>query len=231
MSVTGFVKRFKNPIEKTVSAPYGNAQWVGKPMNLESATGKGIEVNLRKSLKFIAPGTFLQHLYVNANAMYMKMEVNYEQRNNKRDSVRQRPLQDLVPWSVNAGIAYNGKVFGAAVNYSTQGRKLVQSATSEMADEYEAGRDILDLQFSAKVLKSRMEIKLNASDLLAQPVIRYRNQGFKSTSGDVRPGFDWDTNDKGTPYLDDMDYNKGKDWLLKRTKKGSNFTLSVSYTF
>ena len=155
--MTGFVKRFKNPIEKTVSAPYGNAQWVGKPMNLESATGKGIEVNLRKSLKFIAPGTFLQHLYVNANAMYMKMEVNYEQRNNKRDSVRQRPLQDLVPWSVNAGIAYNGKVFGAAVNYSTQGRKLVQSATSEMADEYGFSGRYMEAQIMADMARCYLE--------------------------------------------------------------------------
>ena len=231
ISVTGFIKKFKHPIEKMVSAPYGNADWVGKPINLDEATGKGIEVNVRKSLNFIAPETFLKNIYVSANAMYMKMDVKYEQRNNKRDSVRNRPLQDLVPWSVNAGITYNGKIFGAALNYSTTGRKLVQSATSEAADEYEAGRDILDLQLSAKVLKSRMEIKFNASDLLAQPVIRYRNQGFKRAMTTNRPGYDWDVNDMGTPYLDDMDYNKGKDWLLKRTKKGSNFTLSVSYTF
>ena len=233
-SLTGFIKKFKHPIEKMVHAPYGNSNWVGFPMNLDEATGKGLEVNLRKSLGFLAPASFLKDIYVNANAMYMDMEVRYEQRNNFVDSVRQRPLQDLVPWSVNAGIAYNGEIFGAAVNYSTQGRKLVQSATSEADDEYEAGRDILDLQLSAKLLKSRMEIKLNASDLLAQPVIRYRNQGFKrpgnvTTGG--RPGYDWDIDDIGTPYLDDMDYNKGKDWLLKRTKKGTNVTISVSYRF
>ena len=137
---------------------------------------------------------------------------------------RNRPLQGLAPYTVNAGLAYQGSIFGAAVNYGRNGRKLLFAGLYEKYDQYEASRDVLDLQISARLLKSRMEIKFNASDLLNQDIIVYQNCSPSKTDRDP-------ANDKA--YVDltsDMNYNSG-DWVLSRIKKGVNLSLSVSYKF
>ena len=226
VSVSAFYKKFKNPIETYVWENANNLY--ARPINLESATGKGLEVNLRKSLAFVAPATFLKNVYVSLNAMYMKMEVKYKQAAGyKQDSIRKRPLQDLVPYSVNAALTWQGDVFGAALHYGTTGRKLLKTSTIEAEDEYEASRHILDAQISARLLKGRMEIKANASDLLAHPIIQYQNRGFKNSMND------WTSpeQDFHEQYTDDMDYNKGKDWLSRKFRKGTSFSFSVSYKF
>ena len=129
---------------------------------------------------------------------------------------RSRPLQGLSPYTVNAGLTYQGKILGAALNYGRNGRKLLFAGDYEKYDQYEASRDVLDLQ-------EKLEVKFNASDLLNQDVIVYRNCGYE-------PGVD-QNNDKGYADLtSNMNYNSG-DWVLSRIKKGINLSLSVGYKF
>lgn len=225
VSLSFFYKKFKHPVENLVSTPTGN-EYYGRPINLKEATGKGLELNFRKSLAFIARGTFLKNMYLSANGMYMKMNVNYDQKGNRRDSVRHRPLVDLVPWSVNGSLTWQGNIFGAAVNYGVTGRKLLQSAPSEEEDEYVAPRHLLDLQVSARLLKNRMEIKANASDILNQPEVHYMNSGFKGHGEVPRSQYDW-----RIARTDDMGYNRGKDFTMRRIKKGVTFSFSVGYKF
>lgn len=227
ISITGFLKEFRDPIELFISIQADAL--VGRPINLKSATGKGVELNFRKSLGFIHPGiSWLKNIYISGNAMYMKMNVQYQQEKGfGKDSVRDRPLQDLVPYSINAGLSWEGTRFSAAVNYGTTGRKLTRSAVKEFEDEYEAPRHIIDLQLAARFLKNRLQVKGNVSDLLAQPIITYRNMGFKS------PIYGWlpAEQDYSKPYTDDMNYNKGKDWVNRKFKRGSTWSISVSYNF
>ena len=84
-----------------------------------------------------------------------------------------------------------------------------------MNDEYEAPRHILDLQLSARLLKGHMEIKANASDLLNQAYVVYRNSSVGSKED----------------LTDDMGYNKGKDWVIKQYKRGTTYSFSVNYKF
>lgn len=227
ISITGFIKQFTDPIELNVSMRAGRL--VARPMNLKSATGKGLELNFRKSLGFIHAGTsWLKNIYFSGNAMYMKMNVEYQQEEGYgKDSVRNRPLQDLVPYSINAALSWEGSRFGASANYGTTGRKLTRSSITEFEDEYLAPRHVVDLQFSARLLKNRMQIKVNVSDLLAQPFIIYRNMGYK------HPIKGWlnDEQDYFKPYTDDMNYNKGKDWVNRKYKRGSTYSMSISYNF
>lgn len=227
ISITGFVKKFTDPIELNVSMRAGRL--VARPMNLKSATGKGLELNLRKSLGFInAAPKWFKNIYVSGNAMYMNMNVEYQQEEGYgKDSVRNRPLQDLVPYSINAALSYEGGRFGASVNYGTTGRKLTRSSITEFEDEYLAPRHVVDLQLSARFLKNRMLVKANVSDLLAQPFIIYRNMGFKHPI----KGWLTDEQDYFKPYTDDMNYNKGKDWVNRKFKRGSSYSLSISYNF
>lgn len=225
ISISGFYKRFKHPVELITWSP--SQQDIDLyNYNLESSTVKGIEFNLRKSLEFIAPATFLKDMYVNANATFIKGDVEYNLDDllgaELGSNTRKRPLQGLAPYTVNAGLTYQGKVLGAALNYSRSGRKLVMAGSYEKYDQYEAPRDVLDLQLSARFLNERLEVKFNASDLLNQDIIVYRNCGYEIG----------DTGNDGAyvDLTDDMGYNPG-DWLMSRIKKGINLSLTIGYKF
>ena len=143
--------------------------------------------------------------------------------NNSQMQDRNRPLQGLAPYTINAGLNYQGKIVGASLNYGRSGRRLVFAGNYDKYDEYEAPRDVLDLQLSARFLKERLEVKFNAGDLLNQDVIVYRNCGYEPG---VDPG-----NDRGYADLtSDMNYNSG-DWVRSRIKKGINLSLSIGYKF
>lgn len=234
VSVSAFYKKFNLPVENvTYKTSDGNYKLY--PFNLDESTVKGIELNVRKSLGFLAPGSFLKDIYLSGNATLLKGDVKYDmgqlltsvfggEKDKNGTGDRNRPLQGLAPYTVNAGLAYQGSIFGAAVNYGRNGRKLLFAGLYEKYDQYEASRDVLDLQISARLLKSRMEIKFNASDLLNQDIIVYQNCSPSKTDRDP-------ANDKA--YVDltsDMNYNSG-DWVLSRIKKGVNLSLSVSYKF
>ena len=225
ISLSGFIKKFKDPVEMITQMESSMQKFNIYSINLDEATVKGIELNVRKSLGFIAPGSFLQDVYLSGNATLIKGDVNYTALRNE-ENIRRRPLMGLAPYTVNAGLSYQGNIFGASLNYGRNGRKLVMSGDYEKYDQYEAPRDILDLQISTRLLKERMEIKFNASDLLQQDVVVYRNCSWNIN-------YDNNTEPDGA-YTDltalGMNYDKG-DWVLNRTKKGVSLSLSVSYKF
>jgi hypothetical protein len=101
---------------------------------------KGLEFNLRKSFAFIVPASFLKDIYLNANVTFLKGDVTYDLQRlinlasgldpevaANMAASRNRPLQGMAPYMVNAGLSYSGRLLGAAVNYATTGRKLVQA--------------------------------------------------------------------------------------------------------
>ena len=189
-----------------------------------------MELNLRKSFGFISPGNFLKDLYLTANATILKGDVKYNTQELIYEAIgieppegavfaedRNRPLQGLVPYAVNAGLDYSGKIWGLAINYGSTGRKLVLAGKEEKDDEYEAPRNVLDLQLSVKPLKN-LEIKANASDILNEAFVVYRN-----TSNEWGKTYEGQT--------DDMSYNKGKDLVMGQYKKGVTYSFSVNYRF
>ncbi|WP_170164500.1 TonB-dependent receptor [Sinomicrobium pectinilyticum] len=230
ISVSAFYKKFTNPIELVTHPTSDQQNFYMYSVNLDEATVKGLEFNLRKSFGFIAPGTLLEALYLSGNASLIEGDVTYNLGNllelpegSRPD--RDRPLQGLSPYMVNAGLGYEGQVFGIAVNYGREGRKLVTSGDYEKHDQYLDPRDILDLQLSARFLQQKMEVKFNISDLFNQDFIIYRNSDYDPTNDQsVDPGTYHDRTGLG------MDYNKG-DWVMSRVKKGTNLSLSVSYKF
>ena len=230
VSVSAFYKKFKDPIEM-VTRQTMDLVYVLHPFNIDDASVKGIELNVRKSLGFLAPGSFLKDIYLSGNATFLKGDVTYnlerlmyaENPNIEiKTQDRNRPLQGLAPYTVNAGLNYQGKIVGASLNYGRNGRRLVFAGDYDKYDEYEAPRDVLDLQLSARFLKERLEVKFNAGDLLNQDIIVYRNCGY---------GIGDTGNDKAyTDLTSDMNYNSG-DWVRSRIKKGVNLSLSIGYKF
>ena len=241
VSLSAFYKKFKDPVE-LINMPHVNNDggYDAYMFNLRGATAKGVELNVRKSFGFIAPGTFLKDLYFSGNATLLKGDVDYSiwqlvdemlgthyNDGAYENSKRNRPLQGLSPYTVNAGLSYQGKVFGANVNYSTSGRKLLNAGSYEKYDEYEAPRHIIDLQLSARFLQGALEVKANAGDLLGSVYRVYRNCGR-----DIKKGEDNTEPDKA--YTDrtslGMDYDEG-DWIISQYKRGTTYSFSVSYKF
>jgi len=225
ISLSAFYKKFKDPVELLTLDNGGAGNYTSFGYNLDKATVKGLELNLRKSFGFLAPGSILKDLYLTANATFLKGDVKFNvtkliqiARGMDPEAVsgvdRKRPLQGLAPYVLNAGLAYQGKTLGMAVNYGTNGRKVIMAAPLEYMDEYEAPRSVLDFQISARFLKQKLEVKANASDLLNQATIIYCN-----------------SNGHGEDYTDDMGYNKGKDLIRSKVKKGAGYSFSVSYSF
>ncbi len=229
ISLSVFYKKFKKPVETLGVMQQDGYNYNFKMVNLDQSESQGLELNLRKNFSFLGGGDFFKNLYLTANAMVMKANVQYnyidltaaiEQDDIDPDFNRDRPLQGLAPYTVNAGLNYQGKYWGFATNYGRTGRKLVISGAAANLDEYENPRDVIDLQLRINLLEGKMGIKANAGDILNQSYIIYRN-GI------------WNKPDTGYEYvemLDDMDYNEG-DYIIQKYKKGINFSLSVSYSF
>ncbi|MBD8387770.1 TonB-dependent receptor domain-containing protein [Dysgonomonas sp. BGC7] len=237
LSVSYFHKKFIKPVEMVMRMLSDMQNFEMYNMNLDNSTAKGMEFNWRKGLGFISPS--LRDLYFTGNYTWMKANVKYNQekllnpniKDSDPDFDRDRPLQGLSPYTLNLGLAYEGNIIGAAINYNRNGRKLVYAGEETKYDQYENSRDVLDLQFSTRLMKDqRLELKFNISDIFNQDIIVYRNTRIVEYTAE-NP--DPETGKSGTVYMDlagDMNYNKG-DYVMSRIKKGINLSLSASYKF
>lgn len=238
LSVSYFQKKFIKPVEMITRVLSDGQNFEMYNMNLDNSTANGFELNWRKGFGFVTPA--LQDLYFTGNYTWMKADVKYNQEkllnpnveDSNPDFNRERPLQGLSPYTLNLGIAYEGGMIGAAVNYNRNGRKLVYAGEESKYDQYENSRDVLDLQLSVRLMKDRrLELKFNISDIFNQYIIVYQNtRTVEYTAENPNPETGGTS---GTFYLDltdDMDYNDG-DWVMSRINKGINLSISASYKF
>ncbi|SEG13702.1 TonB-dependent receptor [Sphingobacterium lactis] len=230
ISVSGFYKKMKDPIE-LVFAQDGYYRF----QNQYAAKNYGVEIEIRKSLGFIADKPWLHNLTLFGNGTILKSMVeaqtqplpgdNFEQ---KREPNLDRPLYGQAPWIVNAGMAYQDAIFGVTATYNRSGPRSNTINLAPMLIEYENGRNMLDIQLSARVWKRKAEIKFNARNLLDEYSIFYRNtdayESIKSESGQ-HIGWKLKAN-HSTAY----EPEKG-DRAIYRAKTGKNMTLSFTYNF
>lgn len=249
ISISGFYKRFDNPVE--VVASNGGGQLNFFYFNLENSTNRGIEVDLRKSMGFVVPrAAWLKKIFISGNGSWMKANVEYspdallkaaadagaapsQMPRGKRD----RPLQGLSPYVINGGLGYFGDIFGLNLVYNRFGKRILNAGFNPWQDQYENARDVIDLQVSASLLKKKMQIKFNISDLLQQDYVVYQNVTataptetgggqfvFGSTEDQVSSA-NSNHDPKGTSYNEDLDFVYHK-WF-----KGRNLSLNITYSF
>ncbi len=240
ISVSGFYKKFTNPIELQLDLTSGKPNYVY--VNLASAKDLGLEADFRKSLEFINPDVaFYRNISLSGSLTLIKASVELQSTqdtagvNYKRD----RPLYGQSPYIINGGLNYTGKQFGLNVLYNRFGKRIVYAATVVSMDEYEKPRDVVDLQFNYKFLKQqRAEVKLNISDLLNQALINYQNSYpaghpiYKlgdPSSQDV-PGVSYKLAD-GQADPKGTNYNAGYDVVTRKRRSGTTFSLSFNYRF
>ncbi len=203
-SVSGFFKHFKNPIEQIVSS--GSVKNISFA-NANSATSYGMELEFRKRLGFLFDDSkVFDNLIAYANTSIIFSTVNL---NSLTSEVTSRALQGQSPYIINGGVQYSSSDndFSANLLYNRIGQRISEVGYQGYPDIYEKGRNVLDIQFSKKVLSKKAELRLNLSDLLNEKIIFYQNR------------------DKSKLY--DAD----KDRLMNSARMGYGASLSFTYNF
>ncbi len=206
ISVSAFYKKFTNAIESSIDDR--NSTKTFSYFNSAKANVYGAELEVRKTLDFITPTDFLKKTTAYANLSLVKSIVE----NIETGAVqleKNRPLVGQAPYVINAGLQHSfmdDKINFNAV-YNRVGRRLFFAAGGLFGGVWDAPRDLLDLQLSLKVLKTKGEVKLNVNDLLNQSTTLY---------------YDIDQNKK---------YSRTADQTFGSYKPGSTYSLTFSYTF
>lgn len=236
ISISGFYKRFDKPVELYKDAVLDKYYFA----NSKSAYNLGMEVEIRKSLGFIADKQWLHNLTIFGNATIMKSEVTTEVEETI-DGVAtmveypvKRPLFGQSPYIVNAGIGYDSKYVGLNAVFNRSGYRAYTIQYFPHGVEYELGRNVIDLQLSTRILKQKAEIRLNISNLLDNAAIFYVNaEGYEGP---------W-VDDNGDGVLEFIGYYRKKagttdnykksdgDRIRHRVKYGRTANISFTYNF
>ena len=229
-----FYKKFLNPIELQLT-PNDAYQY----QNAKSGENKGVELEFRTLLSTIA-GTedvkFLDDLTIFSNLAIIRSKVdvsNLVQSTTYEDI----PLQGQSPFVFNAGVQYLNEKLGfsysANINkvgdrITVQGSQIQNAATSAL---WEKGRNFIDMQFAKSFLDKKLELKLNIQNILAQDLIFYENNDIPNAPNRVA-GFNSLVNDIFTGSKQNRNgYDSATDDVVRQTKFGRTFSLTVSYNF
>lgn len=226
VSVSGFYKTFDKPIELVADQdPTGSGkitQYLFQ--NQKSAVNYGIEVDFRKSLGFIADKQWLRNITLFGNGTFIKSKVNTVTKQGDGtilENKTNRALYGQSPYTVNAGVNYNTANYGLALSYNRSGRRTYTVHFNPVLTEFENGRDLIDLQLYGRVMKQKMEIKLNVGNLLNSASLYYINSnGYLQN-----PDFTY------TPSNGKDKYEKEFDAVRYRIKYGITPNLSITYKF
>ena len=174
ITVGGFYKTFKNPIEATW-VPASGGEWDLHYLNAISATSIGAEIDVRFGFqRWAGNHNFLsvfRDFSVVLNAAYVRSRV-------KTDPEylfvldHNRPMYGQSPYIFNAGLYYQGAKNGLAVSllYNVYGKRIVGIGTPDIPNSYEMPRNILDFMIQ-KNFGKRFSVKFGIKDILNQPVL------------------------------------------------------------
>lgn len=206
LAVSGFYKKFKDPIELTF---FAEATGQVTPRNLGDAEVYGVELELRKSLDIIGLDNFSLNLntsIIESNETYNEDELILRQALLKdgEDLGDGRVLQGQSPYLLNAGIAYESKESGwkSGLFYNVQGKTLEIVAAGEIADVY-------TLPFN--------DLKFNLSKSFGED----QNQTITFKAGNL-------LNDDRESVFQSFG---AQDQLYSKWSPGQDFSLSYSFKF
>ncbi|MRG48197.1 TonB-dependent receptor plug domain-containing protein [Chitinophaga sp. SYP-B3965] len=238
ISVGAFYKKFDKPAELTIRMQSGNTSYYLK--SSDWAKVYGLEFELRKNFGFIADSRILHNLSVYGNLTLQKAEVRATylvknpvagQPDLDAPSKQSRPMYGQTPYLINAGLQYNGDHFGFNVMYNKSGIKTYLVSETPDLVEYENDREQIDAQISYRFLKKRLEIKLNAGNLLNKPSVFYRNSGSYEPNPDYTPGADGDISNAQRLKPGFTEKFEEGDQVTFSQKFGRTYSASLTWNF
>lgn len=206
VSVSGFYKKFINPIEVQ---PLENAGANDiRPVNQDAADVYGFEVEFRKNFGFAHEK--LTGLAIGSNFTWVRsrMELSDDQREKYllvgAEVPAYRAMAGQSSYVVNASLSYSHDEAGTevALSYNMKGATLSLPGIGDIPDIYEASFHNLDLKFSQGLGKDKQaRISLSAKNLLG---------------------------DNQKHYYEFLDEEAG---IYRSYSKGRGITLGLSYAF
>ncbi len=164
-SVSGFYKKFMNPIEQILVSSSA-LEPIRSYENAKTANNYGIEFELRKGLGFIASSLEEFSLVGNLSLINSKIELE-----NRGFQLSERPLQGQADFILNLGLYYDdfSSGFSASLIYNKVGERISKVGFGGLGDVIEMPRDQIDFTLSTKVLQN-LSLKVAAKDILAQDI-------------------------------------------------------------
>ncbi len=200
LSISGFYKKFTNPIERSFNPTSANPLLVFR--NVDEALVYGVELEAKKRLDFISPT--LNNVLVGANFTYVHSEVDIapdelaaaQALAPSTESTRDMTGQS--PYIVNAFINFANEKNEANAVFNVQGERLAIVLVGGTPNIVEKPRPSLNLNYSRKIT-DRFKVRLSANNLLdAETKLVY-------------------------PF-------KGQDFIFQNYQTGREFSLSLSYS-
>ncbi len=204
ISVGGFYKNFKDPIETYLQVTTENPQlFYG---NAPSATSYGIEFEFRKSLASLGMSNILRNTSINVNAAWI--ESNVDIGTSATNQIQNRPLQGQSPYIINTGIYYTDEPSGISVNiaYNVFGPRIFSVGDKIFPSWWEMPRNSVDFQLS-KTWKKRFETKLNIRNLLDATYSIYQDNN------------------------NDNNINTDQEAIIRKYRVGTTYTLGFAWKF
>ncbi|MCB9032619.1 MAG: TonB-dependent receptor [Chitinophagales bacterium] len=171
VSITGFYKNFKNPIEvQSFSSAAPNDLTAS---NRDKANLYGIEFELRKSLDFINPK--LSGLQLGANVTYIKSSIDrtadeqYKYTKFNESISHKREMQGQSPYLINAFVSYAHPTSGTELNlsYNVKGKSIAIVSIGDYPYIYEDPFHNLDFKITQKLgKKDQFNLSFKANNLL-----------------------------------------------------------------
>lgn len=195
-----FYKYFKNPIELYFNQS-GVATNTFNYLNVDKATGYGVEFEMRKKLDFAEA---LKNFTFQANVSYIRNKVE------DPDVKVDRPMQGQSPYLFNAALQYDVEKLGlnTTILFNQIGRRILYVGNDQVPEIWENPRPLLDLQIAKKIINNKGELRLNIQDIVNKKAYFYH---------------DVDKNDKLK--------NGSLDRVAISRNYGTNFSLTFAYTF
>ncbi len=225
-SVSVFNKNFERPIEPTL---FGNEVTIVY-RNAKKAQNYGMELEFRTNLASLLPvdsANVLDDFTLFSNIAIIRSKIDVDSTS--------RPLQGQSPYIFNGGISYQNEkhAFSVSLSANRVGERIyiVGQALNEGGKIYynhiwENSRTFLDLQLTKKLLKKKLELKLNIQNILAQDQVFYQNGITNERTGNET------LNQLVFGNKDNLDgYNADKDRKVWSTNFGRIFSFSAAYNF
>ncbi len=207
ISVSGFYKKFTNPIELINRTGTSGAPELYYT-NVAGATSYGVEAEYRMNLGMFKKKdstSFLKQITLYANASLIRSKVDLD---SIVGSEIDRPLQGQSPYIANAGIFFTNKKgdLSVSASYNVVGQRIYIVGNVQEPSVWENGRNVIDFQI-AKTFNEKFELKLNIKDLLAQELVF-----FQDLNGNKK-------------------YDLGTDNAWQEVQFGQTISVSLKYNF
>lgn len=213
LSVGGFAKKFKDPIEWGFRG--GGTDPVVIPENVESGTLYGVEFEVRKRLDLA--GKLFRYFTLGGNLTVATSKVDLSSRELqfRKDAglPTERPLQGQPSSVANIDLTYQNPKLGTrlTVLYNHVADQLYINSANDIPDVYEEARSTLDIT-AAQTLFAGLRIGLSAKNLTDEPLIRY----YKLSSGTKVLDIGGNTVDKAIyeSYSKGVSFSAGLTWQI-----------------